>query len=95
MQFPSPWRPSASSSIKRARANLKQRAEAGELQPRKYQPAERAGWPEAVKSFAEGGREKAFALAGEEGNRLDYLVRRGARDLGLFGQPRGRRIWSA
>ena len=30
-----------------------------------------------MKSFAEGGQEEAFALAGEEGNRLDYLVRRG------------------
>jgi nitrogen fixation/metabolism regulation signal transduction histidine kinase len=59
------------------RTNLEQRAEAGELEPHKYQTAGRAAWPEAVRTFAEGDQEKAFALAGDEGDRLDYLVRRG------------------
>ena len=59
------------------RSSLAQRAESGELEPHKYQPAERAAWPEAVKAFADGGEATEFTLAGEEGNRLDYLVRRG------------------
>ena len=59
------------------RTNLERRAESGELEPRKYQPAERTAWPEAVRAFAEGGEEKAVGLAGDEGNRMDYLVRRG------------------
>jgi len=59
------------------RTKLKQRAEAGELEPHKYTPAERAAWPEAVKTFAEGDQDEAFTLSGDEGNRLDYLTRRG------------------
>jgi len=61
----------------RASADLRQRAGSGEIDPVKYQPAERATWPEAVKSFAEGDQPEQFVRAGEEGNRLDYLVRRG------------------
>ncbi|MGD0498785.1 MAG: HAMP domain-containing sensor histidine kinase [Bryobacteraceae bacterium] len=61
----------------RARADLKQRALAGELEAKKYAPADRANWPEAVKTFAEGDQPEAFAPGGREGNRLDYMVRRG------------------
>ena len=56
---------------------LKQRAEAGQIDPRKYPPAGRANWPDAVKAFADGDQPEEFVRAGQEGDRLDYLVRRG------------------
>jgi nitrogen fixation/metabolism regulation signal transduction histidine kinase len=61
----------------RARGDLKQRAEAGEIDPKKFQPADRASWPDAVKAFAGGDQAEEFLRAGQEGDRLDYLVRRG------------------
>ncbi|MBZ5583232.1 MAG: HAMP domain-containing histidine kinase [Acidobacteriia bacterium] len=61
----------------RARADLKQRAARGEIQPRKYAAAERPNWPDGVKSFADGDLDEQFVRAGSEGDRLDYLVRRG------------------
>ena len=61
----------------RARGDLKQRAAAGEIDPRKFQPAERGSWPDAVKAFADGDQPEEFVRAGQEGDRLDYLVRRG------------------
>jgi nitrogen fixation/metabolism regulation signal transduction histidine kinase len=60
----------------RASADLKQRAESGEIDPRKFLPGDRANWPDAVKSFADGDQPEQFVRAGQEGNRLDYLVRR-------------------
>ncbi len=57
--------------------DLKQHAQAGQSPSRKYLPGQRAGWPEAVKSFADGSEPERFALAGNEGDRLDYLVRHG------------------
>ena len=61
----------------RARGDLKQRAAAGEIDPRKFQPADRVNWPDAVKAFADGDQPEEFVRAGQEGDRLDYLVRRG------------------
>ncbi len=61
----------------RARNDLKRRAASGEIDPKTYRRAGRASWPEEVKAFAEGDRPEDFARAGQEGDRLDYLVRRG------------------
>jgi len=61
----------------RASADLKQRAESGEIDPTKFQSDGRANWPDAVKTFADGDQPNAFVRTGQEGNRLDYLVRRG------------------
>jgi nitrogen fixation/metabolism regulation signal transduction histidine kinase len=61
----------------RASADLKRRAESGELQPRKYFPMERSGWPDHVKKFAGTLDSEHFSHTGNEGDRLDYLVRHG------------------
>jgi nitrogen fixation/metabolism regulation signal transduction histidine kinase len=61
----------------RACADLKRRAEAGELAPRKYTPLDRASWPDDVKSFAGSLEGEHFYRTGNEGDRLDYLVRHG------------------
>jgi len=62
---------------RRTREDLKQHAQAGEMVPRKYLPSERANWPDTVKAFATGEDADKFLLSGQEGNRLDYLVRHG------------------
>ena len=57
--------------------DLKQRAQSGQIDPKIFQPVDRANWPDAVKSFADGDQPEEFVRAGQEGDRLDYLVRRG------------------
>jgi nitrogen fixation/metabolism regulation signal transduction histidine kinase len=61
----------------RASEDLKRKAQAGETQPHKYDPLDRASWPEAIKIFSGGLEGERVVRAGQEGNRLDYLVRRG------------------
>ena len=58
------------------RAELKREAVSGALDPRKYSQGARAAWPEAVRSFADSGEPESFSLAGENGNQLNYFVRR-------------------
>jgi len=61
----------------RERADLEQDARSGRVQPQKYAAPYQKKWPDEVKSFADSEQESAFANAGNEGNRLDYLVRHG------------------
>ena len=61
----------------RAGEDLKRRVQAGELQPRRFLPADQANWPAAVKDFAETDETEQFVGAGREGDELDYLVRHG------------------
>jgi len=60
-----------------ASADLKQRAGAGEIDPLKFGAANREQWPEDVKTFAEGDQPEQFVRTGNQGDKLDYLVRRG------------------
>ena len=61
----------------RASEDLKRQAQAGAIQPHKYEPLGRAAWPEAIKIFSGGLEGERVVRAGQEGNRLDYLVRHG------------------
>ena len=72
----------------RARTDLKQRAASGEIDPKKFQPDGRANWPDAVKAFADGDQPEEFVRAGQEGDRLDYLVRRGG-DVWMYSSSLG------
>ncbi|HTS66826.1 MAG TPA: ATP-binding protein [Candidatus Acidoferrales bacterium] len=56
---------------------LKRQAQAGESRPRKYSPLERAAWPDSVKTFSGSLEGERFFRGGNEGDRLDYLVRHG------------------
>ncbi len=62
----------------RARVDLKAQAVSGRLVPLRYSEADRAGWPAHVAQFFDSSEPESFLLAGQNGNRLDYLVRRGA-----------------
>jgi len=62
----------------RARDALKKDALAGRVTPLVYDAGERDRWPEPVRDFADTGDAERFRLAGEDGDRLEYLVRRGA-----------------
>jgi len=61
----------------RQRDELKRAAETGTSGGQRYASWERASWPPAVQEFAESGEPERFVLAGHDGDRLDYLRRRG------------------
>lgn len=60
----------------RERENLLHRVQNGELKPVRYASAQRNSWPDAVKAFASSDQTERFNVSGDEGSRLDYLVRR-------------------
>ena len=62
--------------------DLKRRVQAGELEPEKFLPANRASWPEAVKSFAASKEDQRFIHAGDQGDHVQYLV------------PHGDEVWA-
>lgn len=59
------------------REDLRQDVQSGKLQPQKFAATGNGGWPEEVRTFADSGEPARFVTAGQEGDRLDYLVRRG------------------
>jgi nitrogen fixation/metabolism regulation signal transduction histidine kinase len=62
----------------RASDDLKRKAQAGEIPTHRYDPLDRASWPEAIKIFSGGLEGERVVRAGQDGNRLDYLVRHGS-----------------
>jgi nitrogen fixation/metabolism regulation signal transduction histidine kinase len=54
-------------------ADLKRRAQSGELAPQRYPASAKARWPEIVRDFAESGETERFSAVGDDGNRLEYL----------------------
>lgn len=67
----------------RAREQLKKDAVAGRLPPQRYPESDRKNWAEPLQEFWESGESERFLLTGSEGNRLDYLWRRG-HELWIF-----------
>jgi len=61
----------------RARESLKTDATLGRLKPQQFTAATRDHWPAAVQEFFASDEADHFALAGTEGDRLDYQVRHG------------------
>jgi two-component system nitrogen regulation sensor histidine kinase NtrY len=61
----------------RARQSLKADAAAGRAAALRFAPPTHDQWPAAVQEFFAGGESEQFALAGNKGDRLDYLVRHG------------------
>jgi two-component system nitrogen regulation sensor histidine kinase NtrY len=61
----------------RASDDLQRKARAGEIQPHIYGPLDRASWPDSIKIFSGGLDAEKVVRAGQDGNRLDYLVRHG------------------
>ena len=73
---------------KRARESLQQDAASGRLKPRRYLAPQRDQWPDAVAEFADSSESERFVLAGNEGDRLDLLVRHGA-EIREYSSPLG------
>lgn len=77
-----------------SRDSLRDEALAGRITPERYAPAGPAAWPRPLREFWESGEPERFVLSGEDGNRLDYLVRRPdgvlvySRDLGAVSMTR-------
>ncbi len=67
---------------------LKRRAEAGSADGQRFAERDRGLWPPAVREFADSGEEERFSLSGHDGDRLDYLRRRGG-DVWSYSAPLG------
>ncbi len=61
----------------RACESLKADALAGRLAPLRYAAAQQPNWPAPVKAFFESGDAESFLRDGQDGDRIDYLARRG------------------
>jgi two-component system, NtrC family, nitrogen regulation sensor histidine kinase NtrY len=61
----------------RSRESLKQDAALGRISPQRYTTATHNSWPLAVQEFVTSNEPEHFARAGNGGDRLDYMVRRG------------------
>ena len=61
----------------RARESLKTDATLGRLKPQQFQGPAHDRWPAALQEFFASDEADRFALAGTDGDRLDYLVRHG------------------
>jgi nitrogen fixation/metabolism regulation signal transduction histidine kinase len=72
----------------RACADLKRAAQTGEVPPHKYTALDRPRWPDYVKSFAGTLEGERFFRGGNEGDRLDYLVRHGD-EIWVWSAPLG------
>ena len=56
---------------------LKNDAVSGRLQPLRYAAAQQSQWPAAVKSLFDSGDSERFLRSGQDGDRIEYLARRG------------------
>src|SRR5262245_10650756 len=71
-----------------ARENLKADATAGRVPPVQFAATHKENWPVPIREFQESTEAERFALSGNGGEHLEYLVRRGddvwiySRDLG-------------
>jgi nitrogen fixation/metabolism regulation signal transduction histidine kinase len=59
------------------RDSLKQDAASGRLVPRRFTPDTHDHWPAAAQDFFASSDPERFVLAGDHGDRMDYLVRHG------------------
>jgi len=56
---------------------LKNDAQAGRLEPARYTASTQSQWPAPVKSFFDSGDAERFVVSGRDGDRIEYLARRG------------------
>jgi two-component system nitrogen regulation sensor histidine kinase NtrY len=61
----------------RACDGLRDDALSGRLQPTRYTSAQRAQWPAPVGNFFDSGDAERFLIAGADGDRIEYLARKG------------------
>jgi len=61
--------------FRRASESLKQDAAAGRIQPKQFLIGQKENWPNSVQEFFASGEAEIFNLDGNQGDRLDYLVR--------------------
>ena len=72
----------------RSREALKADALAGRATPIQYKESESAAWPGEIREFWESGQPERFLSAGNEGDRLEYMLRRGPQVL-VWSRPLG------
>jgi two-component system, NtrC family, nitrogen regulation sensor histidine kinase NtrY len=70
----------------RQRDNLKQQAAEGRAPAKTYTDID--PWPPDVRAFVDSGQNEQFSIVGNQGDRLDYFVRRG-RGVAVYSAPFG------
>jgi two-component system nitrogen regulation sensor histidine kinase NtrY len=71
-----------------ARENLKADAIAGRVPAVQYPAAQKEMWPPSIREFRDSTEEERFALSGDGGERLEYLIRRGD-DVWIYSRELG------
>ncbi len=61
-----------------AREDLQREAASGRSEPRRFAAGEKTDWPASLQQFWESKEPERFELSGAEGDRLNYMVRRGS-----------------
>jgi nitrogen fixation/metabolism regulation signal transduction histidine kinase len=70
--------------FRRACESLKQDAASGRIQPKPFAIAQKTQWPVAIQEFVASGDTESFNLDGNQGDRLDYLVRRADGSVAMY-----------
>jgi len=70
----------------RERESLRREAHAGKLTAESYPLTQRGRWPAAIGQFWQSGEAERFLLAGNQGDRLEYLLRR-PEEVHRFSRP--------
>jgi two-component system nitrogen regulation sensor histidine kinase NtrY len=63
---------------------LKQDASSGRIHPTQYMAGQKLPWPAAVQEFFASGDAESFHLEGNQGDRVDYLVRRADGSVAVY-----------
>lgn len=71
---------------RRARESLKHDTGSGRVQEKRFVGWERNQWPASIAEFWTSGEPERFVLAGDRGDRLDYLVRHD-QDVWMYSEP--------
>ena len=72
----------------RERESLKSEAESGRVEPQRYAERDRKNWPGPLQVFFDSGEPERFLVSGEDGDRLNYAVRRGS-DVWVYSRKLG------
>lgn len=73
---------------RQARDSLRRDAAQGTIEPQRYLPGAEASWPAEVRAFQESGETERFVLSGANGDRLNFMTRRGG-EVRVWSRPLG------
>jgi nitrogen fixation/metabolism regulation signal transduction histidine kinase len=72
-----------------ARESLKSDAAEGRVTPQRLRLSDKSTWSPSVAAFSASGEPEWFLLSGQDGDRLDYLVRKSGGDVWVYSRKLG------